>query len=85
LHDLVHLERRGIPAVGIATAPFADEAIEQARRLGMPGARMVYIPHPVQLLTDDELNARADTIFPDVLAALTGGEPDLSGAGTWPP
>jgi arginase family enzyme len=39
LHDLVHLERRGIPAVGIATAPFADEAIEQARRLGMPGAR----------------------------------------------
>jgi hypothetical protein len=72
LHDLVHLERRGIPAVGIATAPFADEAIEQARRLGMPGARMVYIPHPVQLLTGDELDARADAIFPDVLAALTG-------------
>jgi hypothetical protein len=68
---LVHLERRGIPAVGIATAPFADEAIEQARRLGMPGSRMVYIPHPVQLLTDDELDARADAIFPDVLAALT--------------
>jgi hypothetical protein len=79
------LERRGIPAVGIATAPFADEAIEQARRLGMPGARVVYIPHPVQLLTDDELNARADAIFPDVLAALTGGESDLSGAGTCPP
>ena len=78
MHDLVHLERRGIPAVGIATAPFADEAIEQARRLGMPGARMVYIPHPVQLLTDDELNARADAVFPDVLAALTGGEPGRS-------
>ncbi len=71
MHDLVHLERRGIPAVGIATAPFADEAIEQARRLGMPGARMIYIPHPVQLLTDDELDARADAIFPHVLAALT--------------
>ena len=42
----------------------------------MPGARMVYIPYPVQLLTDDELNARADAIFPDVLAALTGGESD---------
>ena len=74
MHDLVHLERRGIPAVGIATAPFTDGAIEQARRLGMPGAHMVYIAHPVQLLTDDELNARADAIFPDVLAALTGGE-----------
>ena len=73
MHDLVHLERRGIPAVGIATAPFADEAIEQARRLGMPGARMVYVPHPVQLLTYDELDARADALFPDVLAALTSG------------
>ena len=71
MHDLVHLERRGIPAVGVATAPFADEAIEQGRRLGMPGARVVYIPHPVQLLTDAELAARADAAFPDVLAAVT--------------
>jgi hypothetical protein len=69
--DLVHLERRGIPAVGIATAPFADEAIEQARLLGMPDCRMVYIPHPVQLLTDAELTARADAAFPAVIAALT--------------
>jgi hypothetical protein len=71
LHDLVHLERRGVPAVGIATAPFADEAIEQARRLGLPDARVVYVPHPVQLLTDAELAARADAVFPAVLAALT--------------
>ena len=70
--DLVHLERRGIPAVGIATAPFADEAVAQARLLGMPGARMLYIPHPVQLLSAAELDARADDIFPAVLAALTG-------------
>jgi hypothetical protein len=71
LCDLVHLERRGIPAVGVATAPFADEAVAQARLLGMPGARMVYIPHPVQLLTHDELAARADAVFGDLLAALT--------------
>jgi hypothetical protein len=71
--DLVHLEHRGIPAVGVATAPFADEAVAQARLLGMPGARMVYIPHPVQLLTRDELSGRADAVFGDVLAALTAG------------
>jgi hypothetical protein len=40
----------------------------------MPGARMVYISHPVQLLTDDELDSRADAIFPDILAALTSSE-----------
>ena len=71
--DLVHLERRGIPAVGIVTAPFADEAVAQARLLGMPGARVVYIPHPVQVLSAGELAARADAVFPGVLAALTAG------------
>jgi len=73
LCDLVHLERRGIPAVGVATAPFADEAVAQARLLGMPGARVAYIPHPVQLLSHDDLAARADAVFPDILAALTSG------------
>ncbi len=71
--DLVHLERRGIPAVGIATTPFADEAIEQARLLAMPGCRMLYIGHPVQLLTAAELDARADAVVPAIIAALTAG------------
>jgi hypothetical protein len=69
--DLVHLEHRGVPAVGVATAPFADEAVEQARLLGMPDCRMVYIGHPVQLLPAEELYRRADAVFPAVLAALT--------------
>ncbi len=75
--DLVHLERRGIPAVGIATTPFADEAVEQARLLAMPGCRMLYIPHPVQLLTGAELDLRADAIIAAVIGALT--EPGGSG------
>ncbi len=69
--DLVHLERRGICAVGVATEPFTDEAIQQARLLGMPDCRVVYVPHPVQLLTDGELAARAEAVFPAVVAALT--------------
>jgi hypothetical protein len=73
--DLVHLERRGIPAVGIATTPFADEAIEQARLLAMPDCRVLYIPHPVQLLTPGELAGRAEAILPAVLGALTQADP----------
>jgi hypothetical protein len=69
--DLVHLERRSVPAVGIATAPFADEAVEQSRLLGMPGCRVLYVPHPVQLLTTAELAGLADAVFPAVVAALT--------------
>ena len=75
--DLVHLERRGVPAVGIATAPFADEAIEQARLLAMPGCRLAYIPHPVQLLTAEELAFRADAVLPAIVAALTQADPRI--------
>ena len=81
MYDLVRLERRQVPAVGIATTPFADEAVEQAQLLSMPGCRMVYLPHPVQLLTAAELASRADAAFPAVVTALThavlaeGGRP----------
>jgi hypothetical protein len=37
----------------------------------MPASRMLYIQHPVQLLTDAELAGRADSVFPAVVRALT--------------
>ena len=71
MYDLVRLERRQIPAVGVATTPFADEAVEQARLLSMPGCRVLYVRHPVQLLTAEELDGLADAAFPAVVQALT--------------
>jgi hypothetical protein len=68
---MVRLERLGISTAAIATEPFLDEALEQARVLGMPDYRMVFIPHPVQLLTDEQLNAHADRAFDQVAARLT--------------
>src|ERR671935_107036 len=61
---MVELERRGVATAAVATEPFLDEALEQARVLGMPDYRMVYIPHPVQLLTLEELHAQADAAPP---------------------
>ena len=37
----------------------------------MPASRMLYIPHPVQLLTEAELAGRADAVFPAIVRALT--------------
>ena len=71
VHDAVRLERRGIPTASVGTVPFLDEALEQARLLGMPDYRMVLIPHPVQLLTTDELHARADASFAEIVERLT--------------
>jgi hypothetical protein len=67
---MVRLERLGVPTAAVATAPFLDEALEQARLLGMPDYRMVYIPHPVQLLTLEELHAQADAVFDQIVARL---------------
>jgi hypothetical protein len=68
---MVRLERLGIATAAIATEPFLDEALEQARVLGMPAYRMVFIPHPVQLLSDEQLNAHADRVFDQIAARLT--------------
>jgi hypothetical protein len=68
---MVELERRGIATAAVATEPFVDEALEQARLLGMPDYRMVFIPHPVQLLTPSELRALADGAFEEIVGRLT--------------
>jgi hypothetical protein len=68
---MVRLEQLGIPTAAVATGPFTDEALEQARLLGMPDYRMVFVDHPVQLLTVAELHARADAAFAEIEARLT--------------
>ncbi|HJS95701.1 MAG TPA: hypothetical protein VJ741_15670 [Solirubrobacteraceae bacterium] len=69
---MVELERRGLPTAAVATEPFVDEALEQARVLGMPDYRMVYVPHPVQLLSVEALHACADRVFGQIVDLLTG-------------
>jgi len=68
---MVRLERLGVPTAALATTPFSDEALEQARILGMPDYRMVFVAHPVQLLSHQELSDLADLAFDEVLARLT--------------
>jgi len=70
---MVALERLGIATAAVATEPFTDEALEQARLLGMPGYRMVFIEHPVQLLSAEQLRERADAAFDQIVARLTRG------------
>lgn len=68
---MVRLERLGIPTAAVATEPFTDEALEQARVLGMPDYRMVFVAHPVQLLSTEELHALADQAFAQILGRLS--------------
>jgi hypothetical protein len=71
VHDIADLERRGLPAVFVASSEFVDAASTQAAALGFDAAR-VFVPHPIQDRTDDEMVAIADAAVDEVLAAITG-------------
>jgi hypothetical protein len=71
VHDIVDLERRGIPSMFLATTEFVTGAEAQAKSLGFPTVGRVYTPHPVQDRTDDEMRAYADNALAAILAEIT--------------
>jgi hypothetical protein len=79
VHDAVRLERRGIPTAVVGTEPFIDEALEQARVLGMPDLRIVTVAHPVQLLTHEQVGELADAALAEVTARLVAAPAQGSG------
>ena len=60
-----------MPAVSIASSEFEDAAATQAGMLGMDSAKRVFVPHPIQDATDQEMQAKADACVDAVIGALT--------------
>ena len=57
--------------MSIASIEFEDAAATQAKALGLRDARTVFVPHPIQDATDDEMRAKADAVIDEVIRALT--------------
>ena len=55
----------------VASKPFAEAAETQARALGLEVAR-VFVAHPIQDRTDDEMRSLADEALDALTRALTG-------------
>lgn len=72
MHDIADLELRGVPGVFVASEEFVTAAEAQSNALGFPTIRRVFTSHPIQDRTDDEMRALADSVFEQVLAAITG-------------
>ena len=70
MHDITDIEGRGRPGVFVASSEFDVAAESQAAALGFPAAR-VFVPHPIQDRTDDEVRALADGAFEEIVAAIT--------------
>ena len=75
MHDIQTLDRRGIPGCAVATEAFFDAASAQAKSLGFnPG--MVWVSHPIQNRTQDELAGIAEQAIDDILAMIS---PEIKG------
>ena len=70
MHDIADLDARGIPGGMIATTAFEEAARAQGEALGFNPA-IVYVPHPIQERTDQELRDIADRALDSVLAMIT--------------
>ncbi len=69
MHDTVDLEDRGLPSVFVATVEFVSGANAQAKALGAI-ASAVYVEHPIQDRTDDEIRVIADRAVEGIVAKL---------------
>jgi len=66
----MNLDGRGIPGVSIVTAEFTDAVDVQSRALGFDPA-VLYVPHPIQNRTREELARIADDVIEPALELLT--------------
>jgi hypothetical protein len=68
---MTELEGRGVPGVFVASAEFRVAADSQGRALGFAPAA-VYLAHPIQDRTDEEMRALADAALDEVVGKLVG-------------
>jgi hypothetical protein len=69
VHDIADFENRGTPGVFVASTEFVTAAASQSAALGFPAAA-VFVAHPIQDRSDDEMRALADAAFEEILASL---------------
>lgn len=69
------LEKQGIPTVTIATNEFVGDAKATALGLGVPDVPLVIVPHPMGGIGLDEIRAKADAAFPEILKVATQWQP----------
>ena len=71
MHDIADLEVRGVPGVFVASSEFVSAAEAQSAALGFPSIKRVFTAHPIQDRTDDEMKSLADSVFEEIVSAIT--------------
>jgi hypothetical protein len=72
--DGIAFEVAGLPAAAICSDAFRVTADAMAELRGAPGYRYATTPHPVAVLTPDQVKQRAAQVLDDVMSLLTEPE-----------
>ena len=67
---MLEIDRKGLPAVALFSEEFRS-GVEAWRDTQGFDAAAVYVRHPIQPLLEDEVHARADEVFDEVIGAIT--------------
>jgi hypothetical protein len=76
-HDLNDLDKRGVAGVSVLTTEFVQAFESQKATIGLDAAS-VYVPHPLQNKTTEELYAWADEAVDEILSAICIERDDVS-------
>jgi len=68
----MNFDGRGIPGISVVTTGFTQAVDAQSKALGFEPA-VLYVPHPIQNRTAEELRKIADEIVEPALKMLTDG------------
>ena len=66
------MEKRGIPGGFVASSEFIEATRAQAESLGFDPFK-VFVAHPIQDRTDEEVEQLAENSFEEILAMIQGG------------
>jgi len=69
----MNFDSRGIPGVSVVTEGFTDAVEAQSKALGFEPA-VLYVPHPIQNRTAEELAKIADDAVEPALKLLTASK-----------
>ena len=67
-------EQHGIPSASIITDVFKATGTAMAKSWGLPDFRYIAMPHPIANLTDEQLDAAAAAVTPQVVELLLKGQ-----------
>ncbi|MEQ8709692.1 MAG: hypothetical protein RIC36_11905 [Rhodospirillales bacterium] len=71
MHDQLTLDRRGIPGCAVASEAFVQAAEAQMTALAFT-ADLVWVPHPIQNRTPEQLTEIAENAIAEILQKIGG-------------